>query len=251
MKKNLFIFFLLPFFIAFIFSEVIVMKDNRAINGKIIKMDEDTMTVITKTKEIVIDKEDVVKIYYSAKDYEEEKKTKMNQKIIYEEKNQKASEKQEEKYWRLFFDDEKSNKLLKYKYPDNCIIISIYAPIDGYDIIHIRDDKLWYEHKSFDFPGTSIVNGIKLVTKPTIINGIKWFPKFVDNISDKFDLKKSIPEREYYIYAKRINTKTDKVKIIQQPDKENNFTLSLILDDENIGGDTFFEIIIYYYLPKI
>lgn len=86
MKLKIFIFVLLLFIVTFIFSEVIIMKDDRVIDGKIIKMDEDTITVITKTKEIIIDKEDVLKIYYNERDYEEDK-AKNNRKETFDNKD--------------------------------------------------------------------------------------------------------------------------------------------------------------------
>ncbi len=253
MKKTVFIFILLFIKIALIISEIIIMKNDRIINGKIIKMDEDTITVVTKTYEMVIDKDEIKNIYQNESDYQKSLKTKDSEKkensIAYEEKNFKANEKLEEKYWQLFFNKKYINELNKYKYPENCVILSIYAPVDGLDIIHIKANKLWYEHIEMGLPG-SVEYDRKNITNPTIINGIKWFPEFINNISDKFDLKIPIPEKEYFIYAKNINVKTKMVKIIQQPNKENNYTLSISLDDIDSFGDTFFKIIIYYYLPE-
>ncbi len=73
-KRKIFIIIFLFLIGMFIFSEVIVMKDKRVINGKIIKMNEDTVTVITKKEEIVIDRENIRMIYNSEKEYEENKK---------------------------------------------------------------------------------------------------------------------------------------------------------------------------------
>ncbi len=97
MKKTIFVFILLFIIIAFILSEVIIMKNEKVINGKIINMNDDTITVITKTEEMVINKYDVKNIYYNEADYlksikTKEKETKENNIIVYEERNFKADE---------------------------------------------------------------------------------------------------------------------------------------------------------------
>lgn len=54
-------------------NEVLILKDGKIINGKIIKMDEDTMTVYSKDGEYIIDKEDIKIIYFNEEEYKKNK----------------------------------------------------------------------------------------------------------------------------------------------------------------------------------
>ena len=121
MKQIFYIFFLF-IIVTLILSEVIVMKNNNVINGKVIKMDEDTITVITKTKEIVIDKDDVIKIYYSEKEYEEDRK-KLNNKT----ENKIDKEDNEAPYIVKVDPPNGEKKVLANRY--NSIIITFNEPM--------------------------------------------------------------------------------------------------------------------------
>ncbi len=56
-------------------AEVLELKNGSIINGKIIKMDEDTMTIISDIGEIVIDRENILTIYQNMDQYNSEKKS--------------------------------------------------------------------------------------------------------------------------------------------------------------------------------
>ena len=74
MHKKLFLFTLL-LTCYFINSEVIILDNGKIIDGKIIKLDEDIITVITKNKEIIIDRDAITHIFTSTADYNNYKKS--------------------------------------------------------------------------------------------------------------------------------------------------------------------------------
>ena len=202
------------------------------------------MTIISENKEFVIDKENISNIFYNDKDYKEAINHQGNKTdIVYEERNMEASEELAEKYWQLFFPKNKKeeNKLKNYKYPKNNFILSIFTITGGTDIIHIYGNKLWYEHLRYQYPSGDV-----------FINQEKWRPKFNGSISNEFNLKIPLPEieREYFVYAKKVNIKTNYIKIIQQPSKENNYQLGIIINDTVHSENEVYKFLIYYYLPE-
>ena len=66
MKRKIFIFCLVFLFSVatfFLFSEVLVLKNGDVIRGKLIKMDEDTMTIVSEKGEFIIDRDEINYIY--------------------------------------------------------------------------------------------------------------------------------------------------------------------------------------------
>lgn len=72
-KKLFIIIILLNCF--FICPEILILENGKIIDGKIIKMDEDTLTVITKNKEMVIDRDKIIHTFRSIDDYNKFLKT--------------------------------------------------------------------------------------------------------------------------------------------------------------------------------
>lgn len=66
LKKILLLIILLNCFL--IYPEVLILENSDIIDGKIIKMDEDTLTVITKNKEIIIDRDKILQTFRSLDD---------------------------------------------------------------------------------------------------------------------------------------------------------------------------------------
>ena len=69
--KIFLIFFFLIYTYSFLFSEVIILENGKKIIGKIIKMDADTITVLTQNSEMVLDRDKIISIYRSEQDYNE------------------------------------------------------------------------------------------------------------------------------------------------------------------------------------
>ena len=73
MKKSLFKFFLVFTFVFLsdlLFSEVLLLRDGSLLKGKIIKMNEDSFTVLTNFGEMVIDRVTVQQMFSSEEDYQ-------------------------------------------------------------------------------------------------------------------------------------------------------------------------------------
>ncbi len=119
--------------------------------------------------------------------------------------------------------------------------LRVRAFIDGSDTINVRGNELWYEHHTYDLPGTW--NG--RFDEPTYINGEPWKPEWNGNVSSPFqDLLPVFPK----VTASRIRlTKLagrGPVSISQSPSRDNRYTLSVFLDDDQPGGAEWYEILI-------
>lgn len=71
-------------------------------------------------------------------------------------------------------------------------VLHVKAVIDGSSDLVLQGDKVHWEHKAFDLPGTS------LHTRgdgpwPITINGVEWLPKWQGNVSDAFALPFTLP----------------------------------------------------------
>ena len=76
--KKLFLIILCVFILTILTNEVLILKDGKTLNGKIIKMDEDTMTVYSKDGEFIIDREDIIEFYIDEKTYQNRKQNSQN-----------------------------------------------------------------------------------------------------------------------------------------------------------------------------
>ena len=75
MERNSFLFcitILFLFLVLYLFPEVLVLKNGDVIRGRLIKMDEDTMTILAKYGEFVIDRDDIEQIYTDEASYKKE-----------------------------------------------------------------------------------------------------------------------------------------------------------------------------------
>ncbi|HPO50800.1 MAG TPA: hypothetical protein PLO89_10790 [Spirochaetota bacterium] len=75
MKIRFFILFLIFFGANFIFGEVFLLKNGDVITGKNIKMDEDTVFVLTSYGEISLDRENIENIFSDEEQYRLYKKS--------------------------------------------------------------------------------------------------------------------------------------------------------------------------------
>jgi len=83
MRKNILSLLLLLLFVSyFAHGEVLVIDNGSILNGKIIKMDEDTMTILSEFGEMVIDRDKIKRIYQNMDEYNKEKEVKTETKII-------------------------------------------------------------------------------------------------------------------------------------------------------------------------
>ncbi len=70
--------FIFLFIIQSIFAEVLLLKDGTVVKGKIIKLDEDKVVILSNLDELIVERDQILKTYFSDAEYDLEL-TKMNQ----------------------------------------------------------------------------------------------------------------------------------------------------------------------------
>jgi beta-lactamase regulating signal transducer with metallopeptidase domain len=127
--------------------------------------------------------------------------------------------------------------------------VHIKAFVDGKDTIKIRGDELWYEHHRWDLPGKwrDTLGNIDY-DEPTYINGVAWKPEWQEGVSKPYHLVEVVLPREA---NDRINlTKIagrGLVSITDTPKPENEYTLSVLFDDDMpFAGAAWYEAVIQW-----
>jgi len=124
--------------------------------------------------------------------------------------------------------------------------LHIKAFIDGRDMIKIKGVELWYEHLAWDLPGKwwDRAGNIKH-DEPTYINGTAWKPEWQEKVSKPYLLKQTIPFRQSnnQIVLKKIEARGS-VSIAELPQQSNDYTLSILLDDNRFNAAQWYEFII-------
>ncbi len=145
----------------FINPEVLVLENGDIIDGKIIKMDEDTITVITKNKEIVIDRDKVIHTFRSIDDYNKSLKT--ENKIV-----------------------EKGNLVAEWLFNGNTNDTSGYK-LHGKTIKPVlTDDRFGYKDSAYEF-------GIGKTSLIRVDKNIEFLRQQIFSISVWVKIKKSSP----------------------------------------------------------
>jgi beta-lactamase regulating signal transducer with metallopeptidase domain len=124
--------------------------------------------------------------------------------------------------------------------------LRIKAFIDGKDTIKIKGTKLWYEHHAWNLPGKwwDRANNIRY-DEPTYINGVAWKPEWEGNISKPYRLERAVPMREANNRVKLTKVEArGSVSIAELPRQENDYTLSILLDDNRFNAAQWHEFII-------
>ncbi len=113
MRKSVFLIFIIIFGLNLAFGEVIILKDDSVIKGKIIKLDEDNITVIGSLGEVVIERDNIKRQYASEEEYLTDLKEKERiRDEVFKEMSEKERLKLEES---LRLEKERSEALLKEK----------------------------------------------------------------------------------------------------------------------------------------
>ena len=117
--------------------------------------------------------------------------------------------------------------------------VQIKAFIDGSDTIKIRGDELWYEHHKYDLPG----KWQNRFDEPTFINDMAWKPEWNGLISNRFrDFSPALPKKTIDEITLTKLQGRGNVDITARPNKENDYTLSIYIDDNQYGGAVWYEI---------
>lgn len=117
--------------------------------------------------------------------------------------------------------------------------IQIKAFIDGSDTIKIRGNELWYEHLRYDLPG----KWQGRFDEPTVINGTEWKPQWNGLMSNRFqDFNPALPKKTIDQFTLTKLQARGNVEITAKPGKDNDYTLSIHIDDNQYNGAEWYEI---------
>lgn len=125
-------------------------------------------------------------------------------------------------------------------------LATILSLLDGSDVLKIRGNELWFEHRNFVLPGKWIGHFDDSGNEPTYINRDAWVPQWNGDISAPYVAKaRLLPEGSQF--EARLVTPQDRgsVTIVQQPSAQNGFTLSLLLDDDSAVGAAWYQVEIW------
>ncbi|MHC4692964.1 MAG: M56 family metallopeptidase [Planctomycetota bacterium] len=125
-------------------------------------------------------------------------------------------------------------------------VLRIRAFIDGSDYIKIQGDKLWYEHLKWDLPGKwwDRSKNVKY-DEPTYIDGEAWKPDWEGRMSKPYIMKQVILPKEVneQINLTKISGRGT-VSIAETPKPDNDYTLSILLDDNRYNQAQWYEVVI-------
>ncbi len=113
--------------------------------------------------------------------------------------------------------------------------------IDGTDTIKIKGNELWYEHHTYDLPG----KWQNRFDEPTYINEKPWKPEWHGSVCDSYkDLRPPLPKlKAEQIKLAKIEARGE-VTITEPPSRENDYTLSILMDDDRFDRAEWYEILI-------
>ena len=122
-------------------------------------------------------------------------------------------------------------------------LVTILSLIDGSDVLKIRGNELWFEHRNFVLPGKWVDDSDASGNEPTYINSEAWAPKWSGDVSLPYVFKSRLLPEGSQVDAKLV-TPHDRgsVTILQQPSAQNNFTLSILLDDDSVPGAAWYQV---------
>jgi hypothetical protein len=122
-------------------------------------------------------------------------------------------------------------------------LLTILSLIDGSDVLKIRGNEVWFEHRNFVLPGKWVDDSDASGNEPTYINSEAWTPKWSGDVSLPYAAKaRLLPEG--FQFDVRLVTPHDRgsVTILQQPSAQNSFTLSILLDDDSTSGAAWYQV---------
>ena len=122
-------------------------------------------------------------------------------------------------------------------------LVTILSLIDGSDVLKIRGNELWFEHRNFVLPGKWAGDFDESGDEPTYVNNEAWAPKWNGGVSLPYAAKtRLLPEGSQVDV--RFVTPQDRgtVTILEQPSAQNNFTLSILLDDDLANGAAWYQV---------
>ena len=123
------------------------------------------------------------------------------------------------------------------------VAMKIRALIDGADLVKVRGSQVWFEHITHARPGEWASGIDHSGSQPTFVNDSKWHPEWNGRISKPFGIEKgALPDGEDVHVSVRSLEARGNVKIVEQASKANDFTVTILLDDDREMGADWYEI---------
>jgi hypothetical protein len=121
--------------------------------------------------------------------------------------------------------------------------VTIRAFIDGMDVVKLRGDTLWYEHIAHVLPGAWKSDADHNGSEPTVVNGVEWIPQWDGRFSTEHTAAGVLlpAESDVSVTAVAISAR-GRVVLLEQPSEENDYTLSVLLDDDRQDGAEWYEV---------
>jgi hypothetical protein len=122
-------------------------------------------------------------------------------------------------------------------------LATILSLIDGSDVLKVRGNEIWFEHRNFVLPGKWVDHFDDSGNEPTYINSEAWVPRWTGDLSAPFVSKnRLLPEGSQFDV--RLVTPQDRgsITVLEQPNAQNNFTLSVLLDDDLAVGAAWYQV---------
>ncbi len=120
--------------------------------------------------------------------------------------------------------------------------LTIRALIDGSDVVKVRGNTLWYEHRQYAMPGAWVDDSDHSGNEPTFVNGVEWLPQWVGKNSRAYTAAGGLlpADRAVTVMAVGFGAR-GAVAVLEQPSEKNDYTLSVLLDDPP-GGAEWYEV---------
>ena len=120
--------------------------------------------------------------------------------------------------------------------------LRIISLIDGSDFVKIRGNQIWFEHRGWQLPGKTQDFASGPADEPTLLNAFEWKPVWNGNLSEPLAGRiPALPARSAEI---KLNPHQARgaASIVEQPSAANDFTLTLLLDDDAAGGAEWYDV---------
>lgn len=118
------------------------------------------------------------------------------------------------------------------------VTTTIRAWIDGSDFIKVRGNQLWLVHRNYMFPGRQYPE----IGVSTFVNGHAWQPQWQGNVSNAVQLPSAIltdhPAQVVQVKGR------GPIRVKEQPTAANDYTLSILIDDDPPLGADWYELTI-------
>jgi hypothetical protein len=122
------------------------------------------------------------------------------------------------------------------------LVLTIRVWIDGSVLVKVREDKVWFEHISHALPGTWVTDTDHTGNEPTVVNGVEWIPEWDGRISNAYTVEGGIWPLDVWFVASHVISARGRVFVVEQASEDNDFTFTLMLDDDQQPGAAWYEV---------